>query len=474
MILPEEFDCRMRRMLGEEYSAFRQCYEEAAVRMKGLRVNRLKGDAEDFRRRAPFELVPPSWARAGFLCPEEERPGRHPWHEAGAYYLQEPSAMVPASLLGAGPGERVLDLCAAPGGKTTQTASDMAGGGILLSNEIHPQRAAILSQNVERMGIRNCVVTNADPETLLDRFPHYFDRILVDAPCSGEGMFRKEEQAVSEWSPENVIRCAERQKKILDCADGMLREGGRLVYSTCTFAPEENEGSVGEFLLRHPDYAVEPVKECEGFSRGVPAWGSGRTEGLENTVRIWPHRSVGEGHFAAVLRKGDPDRVSGRDSGIRRGRTALPSGIRDRERRVLWESFCREVFRNPEEWTCGERLVCRGDILWLVPEDMPDTGRIRVLRQGLMLGEFRKNRFEPAHALAMALSPAEVNLSADFGAGTPEAAAFLHGDTIRPAPFHAQGRGWVLVSLDGWSAGWAKLAGGVLKNHYPRGLRTRC
>ena len=255
-------------MLGDEYPAFARCFEEEPVRDKGLRVNLLKASPEEFLQKNYIPLKPLPWAKEGFICPEEARPGKHPCHEAGVYYLQEPSAMVPAALLGAEPGERILDLFAAPGGKTTQTASAMKNRGLLVSNEIHPERAKILSQNVERMGIRNAVVTNTDAHALADRLPGYFDRILVDAPCSGEGMFRKEPLAIPEWSMENVKMCAARQKEILDCAAVMLREGGILVYSTCTFSPEEDEGTVGEFLHRHPEFRVEKTPEIPGFSHG--------------------------------------------------------------------------------------------------------------------------------------------------------------------------------------------------------------
>ena len=459
-------------MLGDEYPAFARCFEEEPVRDKGLRVNLLKASPEEFLQKNYFPLKPLPWAKEGFLCPEEARPGKHPCHEAGVYYLQEPSAMVPAALLGAEPGERILDLCAAPGGKTTQTASAMQNRGLLVSNEILPERAKILSQNVERMGIRNAVVTNTDAHALADRLPGYFDRILVDAPCSGEGMFRKEPLAIPEWSMENVKMCAARQKEILDCAAVMLREGGILVYSTCTFSTEEDEGTVGEFLHRHPEFRVAKTPEIPGFSHGRPEWGSGRTEGLEYTVRMWPHIAAGEGHFAAVLRKGEAGipLTAGR-SGARRG--GRREAFCDRERYALWEAFCRETFRKPEEWLVPERLVLRKDTLWLLPEEMPELSGVRILRPGLMLGEFLKKRFEPSHALAMALSPEEVLRAESFGADAPETAAYLGGETLRTGTASGE-KGWTLICVDGWSLGWAKCAGGALKNHYPRGLRTRC
>ena len=255
MQLPELFEKKMKGLLGAEYDEFRRSYGKE--RRQALRVNPAKLSAAEMKERSPFTLEPVPWAKNGFYYGAEDRPGRHPWHEAGVYYIQEPSAMSVAELAGVQPGERVLDLCAAPGGKSTQLAAALEGRGLLVSNEIHPVRAKILASNVERMGIPNAVVTNEPPERLSSHFPAFFDRIVVDAPCSGEGMFRKEEQAVLQWSQENVELCARRQQDILEEAAGMLRPGGVLVYSTCTFAPEEDEESVVRFLLKHPEFSVK-------------------------------------------------------------------------------------------------------------------------------------------------------------------------------------------------------------------------
>jgi NOL1/NOP2/sun family putative RNA methylase len=241
-MLPQLFLDRMKQMLEEEYPAFLNSYEDA--RYQALRINPSKTDTDRFTEETSFHLQPVPWEANGFYYEKEDQPGKHPYHEAGVYYIQEPSAMAPAAYLDAQPGEKVLDLCAAPGGKSTQIAAAMQGKGLLVSNEIHPARAKILSENIERMGIRNAMVTNESPQALASVFTEYFDRIMVDAPCSGEGMFRKNEQACDEWSPENVKTCAARQQEILSCAASMLRPGGRIVYSTCTFAPEENEGTI--------------------------------------------------------------------------------------------------------------------------------------------------------------------------------------------------------------------------------------
>ena len=393
----------------------------------------------------PFTLSPLPWAAYGFWYPSEERPGLHPWHEAGLYYLQEPSAMAPAELLGVEPGLRVLDLCAAPGGKSTQLAAKMRGQGLLVCNEYHPKRAKILSQNVERMAISNALVLQETPERLAKRFPGWFHRVLVDAPCSGEGMFRKEAAALEDWSPELVEMCARRQAGILDAAAELLAPGGRLVYSTCTFAPQEDEGAVAAFLARHPEFEIE-VLDVPWFSPGDGAAGPG----LEHTFRLWPHKLRGEGHYAAVLRKGA-------------GEAAPPPAFARPDRLPApWEAFARDL---GVQLPAGTALAFGPSWFW-APEELPDLTGLRVLRPGLELGQCRGERFLPAHALALWLSNASRTWSLDpLG---PEAARYLAGEELRGSP-----SGWTLVTVGSLSLGWAKGSGGVLKNHYPKGLRRR-
>lgn len=482
MELPSAFKERMKQMLGEEYEAFIDSYDRE--RTQGLRLNLLKTEPEAFKQTSPFQLTEIPWVKEGFYYSREERPGRHPLHEAGAYYIQEPSAMAVVTFLDPKPGERILDLCAAPGGKTTQIASRLGGQGFLLSNEIHPARAKILSQNVERMGVCNAVVTNEDSGHLTGYFPEFFDGIVVDAPCSGEGMFRKEEIAVKEWTPDNVILCAKRQQEILANAAVMLKPGGRLVYSTCTFAPEENEKTITRFLLNHPEFEIEEVPEYSGLSRGVPEWGgvpaaepgnfgsseTGETvtaEGLEKTVRIWPHRTDGEGHYIALLRK--------RGEAEERKRK-LPKYFNDKKALAEYESFCRETFAGEKNLTERKEYVLFGEQLYLLPTEMPAFERLRVLRPGLHLGALKKNRFEPSHALALALSPQQVRLCRNLSSESVQAASYLRGETLEDALLSEEkekkpARGWALITVDGYSLGWAKLSGGVLKNHYPKGLR---
>ena len=343
--------------------------------------------------------------------------------------------MAPVALLDPQPGERICDLCAAPGGKTTQIAGRMAGEGFLLCNEWSPKRAKILSRNVERMGIANALVTNEHPEKLAQRLEGFFDRVLIDAPCSGEGMFRKEEAAVTDWSVETVQMCARRQAEILHSGAALVRPGGRLVYSTCTFAPEEDELAVAAFLERHPEFQPEPV-EAPWF------------QSVENGgYRMWPHKLLGEGHFAAVLRKkGDSE--------------ACSSGCAGEKIPKEWNDFAKELGIT---LPAGKLLRFGQSIFW-APEALPDLRGLKVLRPGLELGTVKKDRFEPAHALALWLK--DCKNSQDLSVGSRELDGYLGGDVV-PSTV----RGWCLVTVDGVSLGWGKGDGRVLKNHYPKGLR---
>lgn len=454
MNLPQEFIKRMQELLGEEYEAFISSYQDESL--GALRANILKIKYEDFVRQMPFTLTEVPWCPTGFYYNKDERPGKHPYHEMGLYYMQEPSAMSVAELADVKPGERVLDLCAAPGGKSTQLAAKMQGEGLLVSNEIHPARCKILSQNIERMGITNAVVTNETPQGLAAHFVNFFDCIVVDAPCSGEGMFRKDEEAINQWSLENVIMCAERQDEILEEAVKMLRSGGRIVYSTCTFAPAEDEECVSRFLERHPDFTVEKGTAYEGFASGRPEWAAG-DERVKYTHRLWPHKIKGEGHFAALLvHKGDSMPY---ETSVTKKK---PAKVLDREKEQLYAEFIEEtLIKEPE----GEKILF-GDALYLMKEELNLKG-LKVLRPGLHIGTFEKKRFQPSHSLALALKPEEVKRNFEISADKGEADRYLRGES-----FVSDGeKGWTLVCVDGYSAGWGKVSNGMLKNHYPKGLR---
>lgn len=442
-MLPEGFILRMQSLLGEEYAAFSASFDRPLC--TGLRLNPLKtGFTGDLSR---FSLSPVPWCPTGYVYDAASRPGLSSYHAAGLYYLQEPSAMAPAELLDPQPGERVLDLCAAPGGKSTQLAGKLQGRGLLVCNEINAKRAKILAGNIERLGIANALVLNEHPKKLEARFEGYFDKILVDAPCSGEGMFRKEEAAVTDWSEATVAMCAARQQDILASAAEMLAPGGRLVYSTCTFSPEENEGVISAFLHAHPAFSVEPV-EAPWFSPARPDWISDPAPGLEHAFRLWPHCLRGEGHFAAVLRS----HADGARQDVPTERPAqLPAAAAD---------FLRSCTQPMPDGV----PVCFGSVCYLAPAETPALSGLRVLRAGLELGELRRDRFSPAHALALWLHT--YPQTADFPADGPEIAAYLRGETL-----HGTQRGWTLLTAGGLSLGWVRGADGILKNQYPKGLR---
>ena len=527
-MLPQDFIDRIEQMLGEEeLQEFLASYD--AKRNYALRINSTKPIDDSY-----FESADIPWEPSGRYYADPEisgfRPGKHPYHECGAYYIQEASAMSPAAYLmreelwfpsaeaRAGKavdsaeysanhtGIRILDLCSAPGGKTTQIASYMHGQGLLVSNEIIPIRAKILAENVERMGIRNCVVVSEDPLKLAPKFPEFFHRIMVDAPCSGEGMFRKDEEAGEQWSLENVRMCGERQDYILDCAYDMLAPGGTMVYSTCTFAPDENEGSVSRFIHRHPDMMIVPVVKYDGMSDGSAAWArefgelgdAPVAEGIEETIRLWPHKLHGEGHFLAVLQKKKPGLEAEHDDVT--CNHALSRFDQDLESRDFDSSsfdadslsidyktektyalkhfpelqkFAKEVLADEAyEKFANREFIQFGSQICLATDEfapIPSLKGLKVCRVGLHLGEVKKNRFEPSHAWALALTREETRdgVMLTMAEDAEEAYKYFNGET-----FNREAQpGWQVVFIDGCSAGWCKVTGNTVKNHYPKGLR---
>jgi len=453
--LPEAYVRRMEALLGGEAGAFLRAYGEP--RAYGLRLNSRKlADLalSPGRLQAQFGLEPVPWCPGGWYYAAESRPGRHPYHAAGLYYIQEPSAMSAAELLAPQPGELVLDLAAAPGGKATQIADRLAGQGLLVANEIHPARARVLSENIERMGIANAVVTSEPPDRLARRFPAFFDAVMLDAPCSGEGMFRKDPDAVREWSEAAVLACAARQAGILDEAAKMVRPGGRLVYSTCTFNREENEETVARFLERRPDFE------------------------LKRSLRLFPHRERGEGHFCALLVRRDADGGGAPEAAPHAGRGrkgGRGAAGRDGGGFARFRAFAAEAlpgFAPEAELPGGGPLAFGQQLYWL-----PDCGGrfgphlldgLRVLRPGLHLGDLPKDRFEPAHALALHLRPSAARWLLSHRADAPETAAYLRGEALSAA---ADAAGWGLIAVDGLPLGWGKAAGGRINNRLPKGLR---
>lgn len=476
--LPAAFLDRMRRQLAdtEEYEAFLESFEKE--RTYGLRYNPLKMDKVSFLKVAPFVLREIPWAAEGFYYETSDQPGRHALHEAGAFYIQEPSAMAVVSVLDPQPGERILDLCAAPGGKSTQIAGRMRGEGLLVSNEIVPARAKILSQNIERLGVANCVVCREEPGRLAETFPSFFDRVLVDAPCSGEGMFRKDETAIAEWSPENVIRCVARQRDILEQAAGMVCPGGVMVYSTCTFSVQENEEVISGFLKAHPEFTAED-SGMESLINIMP--------GADKTIRLWPHRIEGEGHFIAKLRRaggelravyrtiakeGAPASKKYRDKGSHKEKERNKKKENGLTTVELCNNFLYEELglsaAGAEKLFKKRVLYNFGEAIYLIPEEMIPLEGIQVERPGLQLGFREKDRFKPSHALALCLHSEDVDKCYELT--QEQTAGYLRGETLSTDPGL---RGWYLLSVQGCTIGFGKASGGQMKNHYPKGLRRQ-
>lgn len=475
-MLPKDFLNRMETMLDkDDYDAFLKSYEQKKA--YGLRINPLKWNV-DACQALPFSLTPIPWAKEGFYADSAEHPGKYPLHEAGAYYIQEPSAMSVVSLLAPKPGDIVCDLCAAPGGKSTQIAGKLLGEGLLVSNEIFPSRAKILSQNIERLGVTNCVVCSEPPDNMANYFPHFFNKMVIDAPCSGEGMFRKDALSREEWSLQQVQICKERQQMILECADKMLAPDGVIVYSTCTFAPAENEEIIAWFLETHPDYELEDWKDflpgdC-GLSDGVPEWTDSAQPILTNTLRLWPHKLHGEGHFAARLHKRNvsvPEQKTKTNKKKKKAnsKNAFSDFALFREKHLTPASdaaLCSKSHFATKYLYSGEQITTFGSELYLVPFAMKKMDGIKILRAGLHLGTLKKNRFEPSHSLAMALSKAEVTQVHECSEA--DAVKYLSGESL---PCDDTLKSWTLVCYKGISLGWGKAQNGLLKNHYPKGLR---
>ena len=446
MNLPLKFQSRMQEMLKTEYDAFVSAFTEGNP-AEGIRLNTLKSV-----QKPGFLTDPVPWCSDGYYISKKDMSGNHPYHLGGLLYFQEPSAMSVTNVLQIQPGDFVLDLCAAPGGKATHAGANLRGEGLLIANEIVPSRAKILAENIERMGIKNAIVLNENPEKLEKHFTDFFDKIIVDAPCSGEGMFRKEPQAITEWSEEHTFSCASRQKNIVESALKMLKKGGMLVYSTCTFAPCENEGVCQYILENHPDMELVPIN-LPMLSNGDGEY-IGSDMDFSGTKRIFPHKNRGEGHFLALFRrKGDGERIS--------LKSAKPvEGITDAVKQ--YQLFEKETLNT----TLSGEFLLFGENLYLSPLNL-DLGGLKVVRPGLHLGMCKKGRFEPAHALVLALNCESFKETVTFSSDSEEIKKYLHGETLP-----GDGKGWTAVLCDGLPLGWAKASNGVLKNHYPKGLRT--
>lgn len=457
----EYFEARERALLGTRYDVL---YAAPCAVHRGVTVNGLRCAPQEFAAAVDFGLEPSPFCDAAFLLTDPQlRPGRHAYHHAGVFYVQEPSASVPAGLLGVRPGERVLDLCAAPGGKTSQLAAALRGEGLLVANEYVAARAGVLKSNLERMGVTNALVLNESTARVAAAFPAFFDKVLVDAPCSGEGMFRKESVAVTQYDQPLLDRCAALGAEILENAAAMLAPGGILVYSTCTFAPGEDEGQIAAFLARHPEFTLCDLSGC-GFGQPGEANRTGDDPlQAEYCRRIWPCDG-GEGHFMAKLQKAaDAPAVE-----LPRGKNGKGKGGKtprvDAKALQAWQSFAKELFPT----LAGQPIAVVGDGFLLEPPALLPAAKLHVLRAGVPAGRAAKGRFEPAHALFMAYGAQCTNCE-ELTLADPRTAAWLRGEEIEAQT--AQ-NGWCAVLVDGFPLGGGKASGGRIKNHYPKALRN--
>ena len=477
--LPLPFLERMKEMLGDDYDAFLKSYKNP--RTYGLRVNTAKLSCQDFQALSPFPIRQIPWINTGYFYEEESRPARCPYYQAGLYYLQEPSAMTPASRLPIEPGDFVLDLCAAPGGKATALGAALNDTGFLLANDISTSRARALLRNLELFGMKNMLVTDEKPAKLAQRFPAFFNKILLDAPCSGEGMFRKEEALARDWTPEKSAELSDIQKDLVLKAADMLRPGGMLLYSTCTFSPCEDEEVVAYLLRQRPDMELMEMPGYEGFSSGRPEYaGTADTsdseialslnafnpEELQKCVRIFPHKMDGEGHFLALFRKkGD----------------SLPPVFRfsakgpGKNTRKWLEEFFSEIGLKTiggQEFDWNRVEVRKDKVYYQLPFPL-DLRGISFLRNGLYLGDLKKNRFEPSQPLALALHKGDVEAVISLPVSDERLTRYLKGETLMIEPEEAaHKKGWHLLCADGYPLGFGKLVNGILKNKYPAGWRV--
>ena len=441
MMLPSKFEDRMKLLLKDDYDKFIDSFDQRNVR--GIRRNSLKISEDDFLRKIEYLEEPIPWCSDGYYIDYDSRPGKDIYYHCGLFYIQEPSASLPVELLNPLPGERVLDLCAAPGGKTTQIGAKMKNEGIIIANDVNRKRLLSLKRNIQLFGITNSIVTNETAETMKVLFGNYFDKILIDAPCSGEGMFRRDEKTKNRYSTYEEGKFTDMQKEILDHAKDLLRPGGEMVYSTCTFSTEENEKIISEFLDNNKDFELT---SDIGLHNSIKQLSKGLL-GLDEAIRIWPHIAKGEGHFAVKLKKAEDSSSS----------AGVVDMVACENRKIdSVKSFADDMGLDIGNW---DLTLKKGKIF---RETGIITRGMDVFYNGLEVGFEKNGRFMPSQALASFLKKDEVNKSVDIGIEGPEALKYLKGETL-----HINGdKGWNLVAIDGFSAGWGKLSQGVLKNHY--------
>ncbi|MDD3745281.1 MAG: RsmB/NOP family class I SAM-dependent RNA methyltransferase [Anaerostipes sp.] len=445
MELPSAFTAKMKELLRDDYEAYETSFHKPHY--YGIRVNTHKISVKDFQKISPFEMEEVPWCDQGFYVDKECQPAKHPYYHAGLYYIQEPSAMTPGAFLPVEKGDRILDLCAAPGGKSTQLASRLDGTGLLVSNDISVSRTRALVKNLELFGTMNGMVVSESPDKLENLFPQFFDKILVDAPCSGEGMFRKGNKEIRSWEERGIEPYVAIQKEIVINAVHMLKPGGMLLYSTCTFSPEEDEQMI-EYLMEQEDLKILELPQVEGFDHGHPEWTKSKNPELKKCVRLWPHKIKGEGHFVALLQKGGTKDFSSEKVDFKN--IKLTQETREFLNQISGIDFEHGVYENKGK-------------LYKVSEGMPKGTGLRMLRQGLYLGEVKKNRFEPSQALAMALTKEQYCNIIDFSLEDERVIKYLKGETLS---VETKNSGMYLVCIQGFPLGWGKVNKNSLKNKY--------
>ena len=444
MQLPKSYQEKMKNLLSNDYEDYINSFSSA--RYQGLRVNTYKISVEDFLKISPFHLEPIPWTSNGFYIHEEEKPAKHPYYFAGLYYLQEPSAMFPAQALPIECGDFVLDTCAAPGGKSTELAAKLNGTGFLLSNDISNSRCQALLKNIERFGFENVYVSSEDLIQLSKKLPNFFDKILIDAPCSGEGMFRKDPSLIKSWIEKDDTYYSPIQKEILLAASKLLKPGGQILYSTCTFSKEEDEAVIESLLNKDPSFALEILPQSDGFQEGI---------GYKECVRLYPHKIKGEGHFAALLKK---------EGELRANKITKKSNQPSNKDA---QEFLKLINKKFQYGT----FIERNNLLLFEPNIKEDLSKVRLLRSGLLLGEIKKNRFEPSQALASHLKMNEFKQSISLSVEDERVIKYLKGETIDVSDLDTKMKGWVLLCVDGHSLGFGKISKGMIKNKYKKGWR---
>lgn len=472
MKLPQLFEQRMREQLKEDAEEYFSCYDKP--KSQGLRVNTKKLSVEEFLKLSPFPLRPVPWTTNGFYYDSTYQPAKHPYYYAGLYYLQEPSAMSPAAMLPIEAGDRVLDMCAAPGGKTTELGAKLNGTGILYANDVSQSRARALLKNIELFGITNSVVLSEPPEKLLNKCKCYFDKILIDAPCSGEGMFRKEPSIMHNWEQVGTAYYAEIQRRITVVGAKLLKPGGMMLYSTCTFSPEEDEEAIVQLIKQCPYMQLVKLPMCDGFDTGHPEWASEPVPNLTYCRRLWPHRIEGEGHFLALLRKRSEEEMQDYLN------TCKEQGLPTEWLHDLVPNYAAYPYKGTKLTREAEEFFKQAGVelntsileehegrLYYPPRDMADVRGLRILRSGVFLGENKKKRFEPSQPFSVTLTKDTCGYAISLPANDERIVRFLKGETI---PLEGPD-GYVLVCVDGFGLGWGKLNRGICKNKYNAGWR---